>query len=125
ARANAHFDGVSTGIGQRTRGISRGNVATNNLHVEIGLLDAADAFDDTTRMPMGGIHHQYVDTGLDQRVDAFVHALARTNRSAHTQLSVLIFVGIGVCSIFDDVFHRSQTAQLEVVVHNKHSLQAV
>ncbi len=74
---------------------------------------------------MGGIHHDHVHAGLHQGGDAFVGAGTHAHGGAHPQPALVILAGQGLVGGLLDVLHRHQAAQLELVVHHQHLLDAV
>src|SRR6266496_5621688 len=77
------------------------------------------------RMPVRGIDHDDVHSGLHQRGDALLGAFAHADRGADAELSMLVLAGFGVLARLENVLHRDQAAQLEPVPHHEHALQAM
>ena len=69
-------------------------------------------------MAVRGIHHNHIDTCLDQGRHTLFRVRANANRSANAQPSMPIFARLGVFAGFLNVFHRDQTAQFKFIVHH-------
>ena len=76
-------------------------------------------------MAMRGVHHDHVHARLDQRFDALLGALAHADRSADAQPPQAVLAGVGMLGGLEDVLHRDQAAQLEILVDHQHALEAV
>ena len=76
-------------------------------------------------MAVGGVDDEHVGAGLDQRGDALLGALAHADRRADAQLAVRVLAGVRVLAFLQDVLHRDQAHQLEVLVDHQHALEAV
>ena len=72
-------------FGEIRRRLAGRDVARHERQVRVGGPDAPHAGDDPLRMPVGGIHHQGVHPGRDQRVDPFVGIRTGAHRGAHPQ----------------------------------------
>src|SRR3569623_2911282 len=95
AGADADLHRVDTGLDQCERAFGRRDVAADDLHLGKVLLDPFDTVEHALRMAVGGVDHDYVDLGRDQRGDAVVGALARANRDTIAQAIVIVFRCIG------------------------------
>ena len=76
-------------------------------------------------MAVRGIHHDHVDAGRDQRLDARFGIAADADRGADQQRSPLSLAAFGLSRRLLDVLDRDQAAQLELVVDHQHLLDAV
>src|SRR3569832_2330614 len=125
AGADTDLHRVDTGLDQCERAFGRRDVAADDLHLGKVLLDPFDTVEHALRMAVGGVDHDYVDLGRDQRGDAVVGALARANRGTDAQAFVIVFRGIGFFTRLLDVFHRHHAAQLKSVVHHQQLFDAM
>ena len=72
-------------IRQGTRGIGRGNVATNDLNIRVVFLDPLNTIQHALRVTVRRINDDDVHTGLGQQFNALFRTCAHTNCSAGTQ----------------------------------------
>ena len=93
--------------------------------LRVVLLDPLDAVEHALGMAVRGVHHQHVDAGLDQQLDALVGALAHADRGADAQLALRVLAGVRVLGLLEDVLHRDQALQAPLLVDHQHALEAV
>ncbi len=125
ARADADLDRIRARFDQRQRGRCGGDIAADDVHVRVTVLDPAHAVEDALRVTVGGVDHQHVHAGRDQQFDALFVALADADSGAHEQLALRIFRGQRVFVRLLDILDGDQAAQLEVIVDDDHALEAV
>ena len=124
-RSNTDLDRVRACVHQGFGGGSCGDVAAHDLDGRKGALRPAHTVQHALGVSMRGIHHQHVHAGLGERFGALLCALADTNGCAHTQAPEIVLAGIGVLGGLQDVLHRDQAAQFELVVDHQHPFQPV
>ncbi len=125
SRTDAHLYRVGAVINERARALSRADIAADDLHVRILLLDPFDAVENALGVTVRGIHHQHVHAGLDQQFDALVGAFAHAHRRAGAQLALGILAGVGMLGFLNDVLDGDQPLQSPLLVHDEHALQPV
>src|SRR5690606_8176160 len=125
ARADTNLDRIGTCSCQRQRGGAGGDVATDHLNMGIGLLDPADAFDDTLGMAVGGSEGDHVYTGLAECVDPLLGLGTGADGRADAPLARLVRARQRVGRGLFDVIDRHHALEAEVVVHHQHALDAV
>src|SRR5690606_16027418 len=130
ARANAHFDAVSTGFGQRDGGFSGGNVAANYLHLREVLFHPAHTVNNAGigwvgGMAVSGVHHNHVNTGFNQRFNTLFGTGTGADGSADAQATLIVFGGIRESAGFVDVFHGHQANQFALRVQHQNFFNAV
>jgi hypothetical protein len=76
-------------------------------------------------MAVCGIHHDHVGAGLGQQRYAFFGAFANADRRADAQPAVTVLRRQRVFGGFENVFHRHQPAQDEVIADHHHALQTM
>ena len=90
--------------------ISRpGKVALARMH----------GIDDPLGMAMGGIDHDHVDPGLDQRLHARFHIGGRADRRADPQAPEAVLAGIGILLDLLDILDGDQPLEETIVVHHQ------
>ena len=78
--ANAHLYRIGAGVDQGPGSLDRRHIAGDDLDGEVPL-DAADRVDHVLAVSVGGVDHDQVNIGLDQRGDPLevMHANGRAN----------------------------------------------
>ena len=71
-------------------------------------------------MAMGGIDHQHVDAGIEQRLGALDAVIARAGRRGDAQPALVVLAGMGKALRLLDVLHRDEAdAAIGVVDHQQ------
>src|SRR5690606_14514906 len=76
-------------------------------------------------MAVGGIHHNYVNAGFNQRFNTLFGTGTGTDGSADAQATLVVFSGIGESTGFVDVFHGHQANQLALRVQHQNFFNTV
>ena len=76
-------------------------------------------------MTVRGIHHDHVDPGLGQELDALFRTLAHADRRADTQAALLVLAGQRMLAGLEDILYRHQPAQFKCIIDHQHALEAV
>src|SRR5581483_5087410 len=87
--------------------------------LRVVLLGPAHAIELSLLVRVGGIHHDQIDFGLDQPLDAFLGTGARADGGADTQPALGILDGVRILGRFLDVLHRDQALEPELVIHDQ------
>ena len=74
---------------------------------------------------MCGIHHDHIDTRLDQCLDALFSPGTDTDRRTDAQTAETVLASVGLVTGFLDILNRNQSPQLEAVIDNQHFFDAV
>ena len=125
ARPDADLHAVRTVIDQGARAFAGADVAADDLHVWIFLLDPFDAVEYALGVPVRGIHHEDVRARIDQQFHPLIGAFADADGRTDAQLALRILAGVGVFGLLDDVLDRDQALQAPLLVHHQHALEPV
>src|SRR6266850_756299 len=125
AGPDADLHAVRAVVDQRPRAVAGADVAAHHLHLRVARLDPLHAVEHALGMPVGGVDHEHVGAGFDQRGDALIGALAHADGCADAELAVRILGGAGMLALLQDVLDRHQALQVELLVHHQHALQTV
>ena len=89
------------------------------------LLNPFNAVKNALRMAVGCVNNENVDAGINQQFDTFFRTGTDTNSCTGKQFAVFVFGCIRMFGCFDDVFNSHQTAEMEVVINNQNSFEAM
>ena len=110
---------------QRLRAGGGRDVAADDLHIGIALLDGRDAFQHALRMPVRGIDHDHVHPCGDQGLDPLVGIAGRPDRRADPQPAEVVLARVRMLDALQDVLDRDEAAQLHLAVDDQHALEAM
>ena len=74
---------------------------------------------------MRRVHDDHVNTGGNQRCDAIVRVIARTDRGADAQCATAIFACARIVFRFLEILRRDHALELEIVANDEYFLDAV
>src|SRR5207302_9146255 len=103
AGADADLHAVRAVLDERSRAIARADIAADDLHARIALLDPLHAIEHTLGMAMRRVDDEHVGAGLNQRRDALVGALSYADRCSDAQLAVRVLAGVRVLDFLQNV----------------------
>ncbi len=95
ARSDADLHRVGAGIDQSLRAVAGGDVARHHLAVVGEPLYRVDCGEHTLGMAMGGVDHDHVDAGIEQRLGAFQSVIADAGSRRDAQAAILVLAGVG------------------------------
>ncbi len=125
AGTDADLHAVGAVVDQRAGAVAGADIAADQLHVRIARLDPLHAVEHALGMTVRRVDHQDVGAGLDQRGDALIGALADADRRADAQLAMRVLAGVRMLAFLQDVLHRDEPLEVELVVDHQHALEAV
>ena len=74
---------------------------------------------------MGGVDHQHIDPGANQRLYPLIRVRTGTHRRADAQLAEAVLTRVGERFRFVEVFNGDEALQAKVVVHDENFLDTV
>ncbi len=112
-------------VDQRGGALAGGDVAGDQLDVGEGLAQARAGLQHARAVAVGGVDHQDVDLGLDQRPGA-IHRVGRgADRGADPQAAEIVLAGVGELVGLLDVLDGDQPVQRAVLVDHQQLLDPV
>src|SRR5450830_752845 len=125
AWTDTDLDCIGTVFHQSLGGCAGSDIAADHFNMGITGLDPFDAVEHASRMAVGSVDHQHVNTSSNQQFNTFVVIRTDTDSGANAQFALIILAGKRVSSGFLNVLDSDQAAQLEIVVDHHHALKAV
>ena len=119
ARADSDLDRIGAGIDQRLGTLRRGHVAGDDLGIVAEPAGLLHTFQHPFGMAVGGVDHQHVDAGVEQRLGPGQPLVAGAGGGGDPEPPLFILAGVGVKLGLLDVLDRDQPDTAIVVVHDQ------
>ena len=115
---DAHFHRVGAGFRQHFCGLSRGNVAHHDVYVGEFRLGFFEFFDNALGVAVRRVDDDGIDTGIDQRFDAFHRVGCHPYAGGYTQTAFRILTSHGFVFGLRDILISNESDQSTVGVYH-------
>ena len=124
ARPDADLDRIRACIDQRAGRLSRGNIARDHLHPVGELLHPLNGAGDFDIVAVGGVDHDHVNLGIDQRFGAGKPGIAHGGRRRHTQAAGAVLGRVRVVHRLFDILDRDEADAAERIIDHQQLFDA-